>query len=197
MKVRMFRPAREFCITRDLLPVEELHYDWFMGTLAIELRKAGLEDAGAIAAVHDESWENAYAGIVPHSALIKMIRRRGPGWWANAIRRSTCILVLEIDGKVAGYATLGRNRVKTLPHQGEIYEIYLRPDCQGVGLGTRLFLAARAELMRRSLKGTVVWVLAENERAISFYANAGGKRVAEGTEVFDGKKLVKYAYSWD
>jgi ribosomal protein S18 acetylase RimI-like enzyme len=181
----------------DLLADNELIYDQFMGTLAIELRKALPGDAGEIAQVHDEAWANAYAGIVPHKALMRMISRRGESWWANAIKRSTCVLVLEIGGKITGYATLGRNRVSTLPYSGEIYEIYLRPDYQGIGLGTRLFLAARAELKRRGLKGTVVWVLAENDRAIGFYSNAGGNRVAEGEEIFDGTKLVKYAYSWN
>lgn len=168
-----------------------------MGTVTIEMRRADPQDAGGIAEVHDAAWTNAYTGIVPHKALNRMIRRRGERWWADAIRRSTVVLILEIDSQIAGYATLGRNRVRTLPAAGEIYELYLRPEYQGLGLGSRLFLAARAELKRRSLAGTVVWVLADNERAISFYSNAGGRAVAEGAEYFDGEKLGKYAFIWD
>lgn len=168
-----------------------------MGTLTIGTRRAVAKDAREIAAVHDASWSNAYRGLVPHKALDKMVRRRGERWWAEAIRRSTFVLVLEIGGRIAGYATLGRNRVRTLPHQGEIYELYLLPEYQGVGLGTRLFLAARSELARRGMKGAVVWVLADNERAISFYENAGGRAVAEGSEYFDGVRLTKYAFAWD
>ncbi len=168
-----------------------------MGTLVIETRRAGTQDAGAIAGVHDSAWTNAYTGLVPHSALTKMVRRRGEKWWADAIRRSTVVLVLEIAGRIVGYATLGRNRVKTLPYDGEVYELYLLPEYQGVGLGTRLFLAARGELKRRKQKGAVVWVLADNARAITFYENAGGRAVAEGAEFFDGKRLVKYAYAWE
>ncbi len=168
-----------------------------MGTLAIETRRAGTQDAAAIASVHDAAWSNAYTGLVPHAALTKMVRRRGEKWWADAIRRSTVVLVLEIAGRIVGYATLGRNRVKTLPYDGEVYELYLLPEYQGVGLGTRLFLAARGELKRRQVKGAVVWVLADNARAITFYENAGGRAVAEGAEFFDGKRLVKYAYAWE
>ena len=168
-----------------------------MGTLAIELRRGEVGDAAAIALVHDAAWQNAYSGVVPHKALNRMVRRRGERWWSKAIRRATIVLVLEIGGKIAGYATLGRNRVSTLPHDGEIYELYLLPEYQGLGFGTRLFLAARAELKRRGLIGTVVWVLAENERGISFYKNAGGRIVAEGSEMFDGQKLVKLAFAWD
>ena len=168
-----------------------------MGTLVIEIRRAEPKDASGIASVHDSAWANAYDGIVPHGALHRMIRRRGEKWWADAIRRSTIVLVLEIDGKIVGYATIGRNRVSTLPYDGEIYELYLNPEHQGIGLGTRLFLAARSELKRRKLSGSVVWVLAENDRAISFYENAGGRAVAEGAEHFDGDRLTKLAYCFD
>jgi ribosomal protein S18 acetylase RimI-like enzyme len=168
-----------------------------MGIVAIETRRAGTRDAPQIAEVHDAAWTNAYSGLLPYKALAKMVQRRGADWWANAIRRSTVVLVIEMAGKIAGYATVGRNRVSTLPYAGEVYEIYLKPEYQGIGLGTRLFLAARGELGRRKLKGTVVWVLADNEQAISFYRNAGGRAVAEGSEQFDGRKVAKLAFAWD
>ncbi|MEC9344108.1 MAG: GNAT family N-acetyltransferase [Pseudomonadota bacterium] len=168
-----------------------------MGMITTETRRAEASDAGAIAAVHDAAWANAYAGIVPHQALSRMIRRRGERWWADAIRRSTVVLVIEVGKTVAGYATLGRNRVSTLPFEGEIYELYLRPEYQGIGLGQKLFLAARGELQRRGLKGSVVWVLADNDPAIRFYQNAGGRAIAEGAEQFDDQKLRKLAYAWN
>lgn len=168
-----------------------------MGTLTVNTRRAARQDAEAIADVHDRAWWNAYSGMVPHKALTRMIQRRGAAWWANAIARHTVILVLEMDGRIVGYATIGRNRVKTLPFSGEVYEIYLLPEYQGVGFGSHLFLAALGELNRRGLKGAVVWVLADNEPARRFYANAGGREVAEGRENFDGKDLLKIAYAWD
>ncbi|EHK58174.1 GNAT family N-acetyltransferase, partial [Allomesorhizobium alhagi] len=138
-----------------------------------------------------------YAGIIPHRALNAMISRRGGEWWANAIRRSATVLVVEIGGKVAGYTTVGRNRARELPQQGEIYELYLRPEYQGVGLGSRLFAAARQKLADHGLKGMVVWALEDNINALSFYAGAGGRDVAEGVEVFDQKALKKVAFVWD
>lgn len=167
-----------------------------MNTLTVNTRRAVREDCEAIALVHDQSWQNAYAGIVPHNALNRMVQRRGAAWWVKAIDRHTVILVLEIKDRIVGYATIGRNRVGTLPFDGEIYEIYLLPEYQGVGLGVHLFLSAMGELSRRSLKGTVVWVLADNHPAIRFYENAGGRRIAEGKETFDGKDLRKIAFAW-
>jgi ribosomal protein S18 acetylase RimI-like enzyme len=168
-----------------------------MKTLAIDIRRAEAGDADAIAGIHDSAWRGAYAGLIPHRALNRMIGRRGPAWWANAIRRSTTILVVELGGEIAGYATLGRNRARELRQQGEIYELYLSPEYQGIGLGSRLFKAARKMLADRGLNGLVVWALEENDNAVSFYSGAGGKDVAEGVEVFDSKALRKIAFVWD
>jgi ribosomal protein S18 acetylase RimI-like enzyme len=168
-----------------------------MNTVTIDIRRAEPRDAPAIADVHHQAWRGAYAGIIPHRALNAMISRRGGEWWANAIRRSATVLVVEIGGKVAGYTTVGRNRARELPQQGEIYELYLRPEYQGVGLGSRLFAAARQKLADHGLKGMVVWALEDNINALSFYAGAGGRDVAEGVEVFDQKALKKVAFVWD
>lgn len=168
-----------------------------MTTLSIDIRKAEPGDAAAIAEVHHDAWRGAYAGIIPHRALTAMINRRGRDWWANAICRAASILVIEIGGVVAGYATMGRNRARELRQEGEIYELYLRPEYQGIGLGSRLFAEARQRLKDHGFHGLVVWALEENVNALDFYAGAGGRDVAEGVEVFDQRALRKVAFVWD
>ncbi|MBL8577614.1 MAG: GNAT family N-acetyltransferase [Mesorhizobium sp.] len=168
-----------------------------MNTLTIDIRKAEPRDAAAIAEVHYDAWTGAYSGIIPHRALTRMIGRRGAEWWSNAIRRAASVLVIEIGGKLAGYATIGKNRARELSQQGEIYELYLRPEYQGIGLGSRLFAEARKRLAASGLHGLVVWALEDNSGALSFYQGAGGRDVAEGVEVFDQKALKKIAFIWD
>jgi len=168
-----------------------------MNTMTIGIRKAEPRDAAAIADVHHQAWQGAYSGIIPHRALNGMINRRGPQWWANAIRRAATVLVVEVGGQLAGYATIGRNRARELAQQGEIYELYLRPEYQGIGLGSRLFAAARERLAESGLAGMVVWALEENAGALSFYEGAGGRDIAEGVEVFDQKAVKKVAFVWD
>ncbi|KRA00025.1 GCN5 family acetyltransferase [Mesorhizobium sp. Root157] len=168
-----------------------------MNTLTIDIRKAEPSDAGEIADVHLEAWRGAYSGIIPHKTLTSMINRRGADWWANAIRRAAAVLVVEIGGTIAGYATIGRNRARELTQQGEIYELYLRPEYQGIGLGSRLFAAARQRLNDHGLKGMVVWALEENDNALAFYTGAGGRDIAEGVEVFEQKALKKVAFVWE
>ena len=167
-----------------------------MSTLSLDTRPAEVADAFGIAAIHDASWRQAYTGLIPHKSLDTMIRRRDPKWWARAIRNSTRVLVMESDSQLVGYATIGPNRVSALSQEGEVYELYLLPEYQGVGIGKNLFLAAREQLVRLGFKGCVVWVLEENDPAMQFYRNAGGIDIAEGTETFNGKTLNKVALAW-
>lgn len=167
-----------------------------MSTTSIDIRRASPHDARGISQVHDYSWRASYSGLIPHRALETLISRRDVNWWSNAIHRSTRILVLEAMGDIAGYATLGHNRKAELPHQGEVYELYLMPTYQGVGFGKRLFLAARQELVNLGLRGSVVWVLEDNRSAVDFYEKAGGVWLGQGTETFNGTTLMKSAYGW-
>jgi ribosomal protein S18 acetylase RimI-like enzyme len=165
-------------------------------TFTIGVRRAESGDAEAITKVHDASWRYAYDGMIPPRELARIIARRGPRWWDRAIRKGTAILVIEVGGTICGYATFGPNRARNLVQKGEIYEIYLLPEYQGVGLGTRLFLAARRELARFGFDSVVVWALAENDNACQFYKNAGGRKVARASERFGDVQLTKIAYAW-
>lgn len=168
-----------------------------MNALVIDIRKAEPADASAIADVHMSAWLGAYAGIIPHRALSSMVNRRGAAWWERAIRKQATVLVVEAAGEIAGYATLGRNRARDLDQQGEIYELYMRPEWQGVGVGSRLFRAARNMLEDAGLDGLVVWAIEDNENACRFYEGQGGRDVAEGVEVFDQKAIKKVAFIWN
>jgi ribosomal protein S18 acetylase RimI-like enzyme len=168
-----------------------------MKTLDIAIRQAERADAQSVADVHLAAWRSAYSGIIPHQALSMMLARRGTEWWMRVINRSGAVLIAEIGGVVAGYVTFGRNRARQLEQEGEIYELYLLPEYQGIGLGTKLFDAARKALGAHDFKGLVVWALEDNNIANGFYRGLGGRDVAEGTETFDEKTLRKVAYVWN
>lgn len=161
----------------------------------IRVRKGTLRDAGALAELFRQSWEGAYRGIIPHLHLESMIRRRDATWWKGAARGADGLLVLEVAGKIAGYATFGRARGRGR-QQGEIYELYLSPTYQGLGFGEYLFEGARHLLDERRLNGLVVWALADNEAACDFYWRRGGRPFAKTTDSIGGVKLEKIAYTW-
>ncbi len=168
-----------------------------MTTLTIEVRRAELKDAQAISEVHRHSWQHAYAGLIPHKPLLKMIERRGEKWWSNAANGPATLLVLDVAGFIAGYATVGLNRARALPHEGEIYELYLRPEYQGIGLGSRLFREARSLLSSLGCNGMIAWCLEDSEQAVEFFRMHGGVDGVEGMEDFDDKKLKKLGFTWN
>jgi ribosomal protein S18 acetylase RimI-like enzyme len=168
-----------------------------MSTILIEVRRAKPSDASAIAATHDEAWRNAYQGIIPGPELDKLINRRGPQWWDSAIRKGSRIAVLAFGDCIAGYANYGRNRARSLYYDGEVYELYLRPEFQGLGFGRKLFSAVRRDLVQSGLNSLVVWALADNEPAVGFYRALGGKAVARSSERFGTRALDKVAFAWN
>ncbi len=181
-------------------PVLVLPDDWVqsdvMKTLSIDVRPAEPQDAGAISEVHRLSWMQAYAGLIPHKPLTQMIERRGETWWRKATRGPATLLVLDVAGSIAGYSTIGLNRAKSLPYDGEVYEIYLRPEFQGIGLGRRLFGESRRLLKSLGCDGLVVWCLEDSEHASRFFRRHGGLDMVEGMEDFGGTDLRKIGFVW-
>lgn len=167
-----------------------------MTTLAIEVRRADPQDAPAIASVHRTAWIASYAGLIPHKPLTQMIERRREDWWRRASRGPSTVVVLEVAGKIAGYATIGANRVRALKQEGEIYELYLLPEYQGIGLGSYLFRECRGMIRALNMVGLVVWCLEENDNAVTFYRAMGGMDVAEGMEEFGSRSLKKLGFVW-
>lgn len=159
------------------------------------VRRAKPADAKALTEIFAETWRSAYRGIIPHAHLECMISRRGETWWKKAIKTESHLLVIEAAGKIAGYASCGASRGNAV-YKGEIFEIYIAPLYQGLGLGEFLFEACRAVLDKRGLDGLLVWVLEDNEPAASFYWRRGGRATARSTVTFGTAKIGKIAYAW-
>jgi GNAT superfamily N-acetyltransferase len=167
-----------------------------MKTLSIEVRRADTQDACAISHVHQQSWEQAYSGIIPHKPLSQMLSRRGEDWWRKTARGNATILLVEVEAQVVGYATLGLSRTRALPYDGEVFELYLLPQYQGTGLGSVLFGEARRLLTSLGCSGIIAWCLEDSDIATGFFRSQGGRDVAEGMENFAGTQLRKLGFAW-
>jgi hypothetical protein len=89
-----------------------------MKTLSIDVRRAEPHDARAISEAHRLSWQQAYAGLIPHKPLTQMLERRGEVWWKKATKGSATMLVVEVAGvvglKPGAWAAAGRRDLRTL-----------------------------------------------------------------------------------
>ncbi len=166
-----------------------------MSATVIDVRQATPTDGEGIAGVHASAWREAYQGIIPAKTLDRMINRRGARWWSDAARRKN-VLVLDFGGAIAGYATYGPARMSGSADAGEIHEIYLAPEYQGIGLGGWLFATATRALQGQKYSRMLVRVLADNDRASCFYRRQGGKEVSRGKEALDGANLDSIIYQW-
>jgi len=167
-----------------------------MNELVIDIRFAAAGEAAELAGVHERSWQEAYAGLLPALALKRMIAQRGTAWWSAALRRRSNILVLDIDAEIAGYATLSRSRIGGGGAVGEVRELYLDPLYQGIGFGAQLFSAARQVLYRRGYARIIVTALEENDRAIAFYRHCGGRLLGRGSTIFGEKSFATRSFVW-
>jgi ribosomal protein S18 acetylase RimI-like enzyme len=169
-----------------------------MSSITVDIRTAGRRDAVGIAKVHDEAWRLAYAGVIPGMHLERMMQRRGPKWWDDTLSRSRGgIMVLSFGDVVAAYSTIGpARRAPALGFDGEVYELYVKPEFQGMGYGKRLFRAALDRLSANGRRQAVVWSLEDNAPAVWFYQRVGGKPVARDHERFGATVLPKIAFAF-
>jgi L-amino acid N-acyltransferase YncA len=165
----------------------------------MNIRKATMEDAKAIATVHVESWKTTYQGIVPAEYLAQLrVSEKEQLWQRGLNQPKHSIFVVEEDGKVCGFISGGKNRAthgKEAKYEGEIYAIYLLKEAQGKGYGTKLVKALVDDFQRDGIRSMVVWVLADNPSRL-FYERLGGEKIAEGIIDIGGKKLTEWCYGF-
>lgn len=150
-------------------------------------------DAEALAALHALAWRYAYAGLIPEPGLSRMLSRRGPRWWRRLHDSGARALVIQLGDEVIGYALIGRCRSGP---GAEVQELYVRPDCQGLGFGRRLFAAARAALASRGMAPLTVWCLSANRIGAAFYRALGGEVTAHARERVAGADMEKLRFTW-
>ncbi|MEU3649272.1 GNAT family N-acetyltransferase [Lentzea sp. NPDC034063] len=151
------------------------------------VRPAVVADAPAVAAVHVQTWQAAYRGLVPDSVLDELSVEARTSMWERGIPRGG-VWVGLVDSAVAGFVAVGPSREPDAAF--ELYAIYVLPSAWDTGLGH--------ELARAALEGqqdVVLWVFDENPRARRFYERLGFR--ADGTvktETIGGAELKEIRY---
>lgn len=142
----------------------------------VTVRWASLDDAAGIARVHVRAWQVAYRDILLRDYLESLsVTQQKRLWQDRLMHGETRVVVAEGDGRgVVGFCAWGPCRdTDTVPHQIEIYTLYLDPAYWSCGVGRHLLQHALTEIRQDSPSRISLWVLTANERALRFYRAAG------------------------
>jgi len=155
--------------------------------------------ARAIAEVHIATWRDAYRDLVPPAYLAGLNVDNRERMWRNELtvvapdRRPW---VAEASSQVIGFVSAGASRDDDAkPAEGEVYAIYVLPDCWDKGIGRNLLGHAERDLRGHGYTQAILWCLEGNARARTFYEQVGWR--ADGTEKkhdFAGTDLAEVRY---
>ena len=149
--------------------------------IAPVVRQAEVDDAARIASSHVRSWQAGYADVISGDYLqgldddlpLRTLR------WQTAIlgaeAADTFVLVCELEGDLVGWLSGGscRDGGRGKTSLGEIHGCYVDPAHWREGAGSALMVDGLERLARAGYAQAVLWVLADNSRARSFYEHHG------------------------
>ena len=164
---------------------------------SIWIRPARVEDARAIAEAHIESWRATYPGIVPQDYIDSLDVDVFTCRWAERLstQPEMLIFVAGVGHHICGFASGGPARAEVAGFSGELYAIYLTPESQSKGIGSRLFGAVAEGLQRARYGAFFVWVLDQNPSK-GFYKRMGGQELSSAEIELGGKLLKEISYGW-
>jgi ribosomal protein S18 acetylase RimI-like enzyme len=139
------------------------------------IRPATLADAGGIATVQVRSWQAAYQHILSDAFLRSLSIAARTSRWDTVLRdNASQTYVAEWQSEVIGWISVGRSREAEAPTTaGELWAIYVAPEHWDRGAGRALWTRGRSHLEASGFLDVIVWVLADNRRALRFYEAAG------------------------
>jgi ribosomal protein S18 acetylase RimI-like enzyme len=130
-----------------------------------------------MAEVHIQTWRDAYRDSLPPAFLAALSVEVRETFWRDelhALAPDRRPWVAESSGEVVGFVSVGAARDEAVqPFTGEVYALYVLPDCWDQGVGRTLLAHAEHDLNAHGYDDAVLWVLAENQRARTFYEMAG------------------------
>ncbi len=168
-------------------------------TQTVAVRAATPADATQIAAVHVESWQTTYRGLVPQSILDGLsVERRAEFWSKRLITPGdTRTWLVELGGTIVGFvSTVAPPAAPELSADtAELESIYLQPGSRGFGLGRLLLLTAARDLVERGASSAILWVFTANDTARRFYEAAGWRPDGAAQLLdFDGTMIEEIRY---
>ncbi|GIV95903.1 MAG: N-acetyltransferase [Herpetosiphonaceae bacterium] len=148
--------------------------------MSIEIRRMTLEDITAVQEVARITWAHTYEGIIPSHIQEQFLNAAySPAALQRRLENDIFLLAVQ-HGHVVGFADFAEIRTGGV----ELAAIYILPEAQGKGIGTRLLRAGIEALgSRPSLR---VVVERDNRAARLFYEARGFQLIREYSEIVFG-----------
>ncbi len=154
----------------------------------MEIREATDDDVETIRSIAQRSLESTYTDFLDQETVDDAIEQ----WYGDAFGddladKHSLILLLERDGEVVGFSQ--SDLVGQRHGTGRILWLHIDPDHRGGGIGVRLLVRTREQLLEKGADDIQAFVLADNEGGNEFYAQngfeqAGQREVEIGEETF-------------
>lgn len=143
----------------------------------VHLRRARKSDAESIARVHVQTWQEAFREELPAPFLASLSVEARERYWANqlgVLAADRCPWLADAAGEVVGFAHVGPSRDNdAVSSTGEVYAVYVLPDCWDRGVGRNLLKHGERDLLAHGYDEATLWVLDSSQRARHFYEAAG------------------------
>lgn len=139
------------------------------------------KDAAALAAVHIRSHQAMYRNILPDEYLDNLSYVATTAAFLSKLAHpKRSMLVARQKGILIGYGYFGTQGMSELPYDGEIVELYIRPESMGQGVGKQLVYAMMEAMAAAGLMSYSAWSLSLNTRACRFYTSLKARKLIEG-----------------
>jgi GNAT superfamily N-acetyltransferase len=153
----------------------------------VKILPAGLAHLGEIAALAEVVWRAHYPGIISVEQIDYMLKRMYDLKVLRAeLAQGICYERLLVRGELRAFAAYGPWGGK---EEMKLYKIYIHPESQRQGLGSRLLHHVEEKARERNFKVLLLTVNKGNEKAIAAYRK-NGFRVRETAVVDIGGGFV-------
>jgi GNAT superfamily N-acetyltransferase len=163
------------------------------------IRRATLGDADAIARIRIDGWRTTYRDLIPAAYLESMEQQASRALWEKILTAGSSVASVFVAANEDNIVAFAAGNILREPKHGfdaELTAVYVRLAFQRAGIGRRLVGAVVAALREQHATGLIVWVLAGNKGARTFYEQLGAELLIEQTFQWDDLQLVETGYGW-
>lgn len=140
------------------------------------IRLATENDCYELSKLKHEVWNTTYRGIYPDEKIDNFDFGKNKNKFVEIINNPEIELyVVEHNGKLVGYMDYGTPHRPFENYNQEIGLLYLSKDCQGAGLGRKLFNIAYDKIKEKGYKEFFISCNKYNYPSQKFYKKMGGK----------------------